>query len=94
MFLKEVFRRLGRLVGRHPLLFLVVPMVASTILSAGMFQVAVKNILSYPRIYSNYFHAFQDLINWPSGTGESPPPSTSSSPTVVITSNRKIFLAQ
>ena len=46
MFLKEVFRRLGRLVGRHPLHFLVVPMVASTILSAGMFQVAVKNILS------------------------------------------------
>ena len=68
--LKEVFRRLGRLVGRHPLLFLVVPMVASTILSAGMFQVAVKNILSYPRIYSNYFHAFQDLINVPSHTGE------------------------
>ena len=51
--------------GRHPLLFLVVPMVTSTILSAGMFQVAVKNILSYPRIYSNYFHALQDLINVP-----------------------------
>ena len=49
--------------GRHPLLFLVVPMVTSTIISAGMFQVAVKNILSYTRIYSNYFHALQDLIN-------------------------------
>ena len=51
--LKEVFRRLGRLVGRHPLLFLVVPMVASTILSTGMFQVAVKNILSYLKKYFN-----------------------------------------
>ena len=68
--LKEVFRRLGRLVGRHPLLFLVVPMVASTILSTGRFHVAGKNNLSYRRIYSNYFHALQDLINVPSHTGE------------------------
>ena len=90
--LKEVFRRLGRLVGRHPLLFLVVPMVASTILSTGMYQVAGKNNLSYRRIYSNYFHALRDLIIWPWHTGESPPLSTSSSPTV-LTSKRKIFLA-
>ena len=43
--LKEVFRRL---------LFLVVPMVTSTILSTGMFQVAGKNILSYRRIFDKF----------------------------------------
>ena len=38
-YLKECFRSLGKFVGRHPLVFLILPMIASCLLSTGMFQV-------------------------------------------------------
>ena len=38
-FLKDIFRSLGRFIGRHPIVFLIVPLVASCLLSMGMFQV-------------------------------------------------------
>ena len=52
-FLKDLFRRLGRFIGRHPLVFLTLPLLASCVLSTGMFQVnyirsvllAVKGVL-------------------------------------------------
>ena len=37
--LKEIFRTLGKFVGGHPLIFLVLPLIASCLLSTGMFQV-------------------------------------------------------
>ena len=38
-FLKDIFRSLGKFIGRHPILFLIVPLIASCLLSTGMFQV-------------------------------------------------------
>ena len=38
-YLKETFRNLGRLVGRYPLIFLIIPMVIFCVLATGMFQV-------------------------------------------------------
>merc|ERR1740123_603763 len=46
-FLKDIFRKLGRFIGRHPILFLIVPLIASCLLSTGMFQVSYISDADY-----------------------------------------------
>jgi len=46
-FLKDIFRSLGRFIGRHPIVFLIIPLIASCLLSTGMFQVTYISDADY-----------------------------------------------